>query len=205
MAFRDFKLVDLKTKFGIKEIGVELIKRNKINQIDPSEKLKLDLDEARLISLSTEKAVSERIIAPILAELVKLNDNFIQIYSGEKIKTEDGLSGQIDFIIDGLPITMLPRKPYFIVVQSKIGLVFKGFDKATAQGLGIQLFNKINENMNKSIVYAIVTDGQYWSIGKLENRNFYIDSEHFSIHNLPLLLGALQEIVDFYKKGDPSV
>jgi hypothetical protein len=205
MAYRDFKMDDLKSKFGIKEIGKQLFDHSKIKQIEPSDKLKLDLEEANLISLSTEKAVSERRIAPVLAELAKINEDFIQLYSGEKIKGENGLNGHIDFIIDGLPITMLPRKPYFIVVQSKIGFVFKGFDKAIAQALGIRFFNQSNEKVLNQIVYAIVTDGQHWNVGKLDNNNFYIDSEHFSTHNLPLLLGALQEIVDFYKKEDPSV
>jgi hypothetical protein len=205
MAYRDFKMDDLKSKFGIKEIGKQLFDHSKIKQIEPSDKLKLDLEEANLISLSTEKAVSERRIAPVLAELAKINEDFIQLYSGENIKGENGLSGQIDFIIDCLPITMLPRKPYFIVVQSKIGFVFKGFDKATAQALGIRFFNQSNEKVFNQIVYAVVTDGQHWNVGKLENNYFYIDSEHFSIRNLPLLLGALQEIIDFYKPRDPSV
>jgi hypothetical protein len=205
MAYRDFKMDDLESKFGIKEIGKHLFDYSKIKQIEPSSKLKLDLKEANLISLSTEKAVSERRIAPILAELAKINEDCIQVYSGENIKGENGLNGQIDFIIDCLPITMLPRKPYFIVVQSKIGFVFKGFDKAIAQALGIRCFNQSNEKVLNQIVYAVVTDGQHWNVGKLENNNFYIDSEHLSTHNLPLLLGALQEIVDFYKKEDPSV
>jgi hypothetical protein len=199
MAYRDFKMKDLKAKFGIQEIGTQLFDRDKIKHIEPSDKLKSDLEEADFISLSTEKAVSERIIAPIIVELVKLNKDFIQIYSGENIKTENGLSGQIDFIIDCLPITMLPRKPYFIVVQSKIGFVFKGFDKAIAQALGIHLFNKLNKKTDNQIVYAIATDGKFWNIGKLEDNNFYIDTEHFSTYELPLLLGALQEIVNFYK------
>lgn len=205
MAYRDFKMDNLTVKFGIQEIGTKLFDRDKIKQIEPSDKLKLDLEEARLISLSTEKAVSERIIAPILAELAKLNEDCIQVYSGENIKTENGLSGQIDFIIDCLPITMLPKKPYFIVVQSKIGFVFKGFDKAIAQALGIRFFNKLNEKKDSQIVYSIATDGKFWNIGKLENNNFYIDTEHFSIHDLPVLLGVLQEIVDFYKPSTPSV
>lgn len=205
MAYRDFKMKDLKAKFGIREIGTQLFDRDKLKQIEPSDKLKLDLEEANLFSLATEKAVSERRIAPILAELVKLNQDFIQIYSGEIIKAENGLNGKIDFIVDRLPITILPKQPYFIVVQAPIGLVFKGFDKAIAQALGIRFFNKNNENIDSQIVYTVVTDGRDWNVGKLENNCFYIDSDHFSIHRLPTLLGVLQEIVNFYKKSTPSV
>ena len=84
MAYRDFKIETLEQKFGIREIGIQLFETKKVKRVEPSEKLKMDLEDANIITLSTEKAVSERLVAPILAEIGKRND-FIQIFSGEII------------------------------------------------------------------------------------------------------------------------
>ena len=81
MAYRDFKMDDLEKKFGIREIGTSFLNVLKIKRIEPTDKLKADILEARLITLSTEKAVSERLVTPVLAEMKKLNDEFLQIFS----------------------------------------------------------------------------------------------------------------------------
>ena len=80
MAYRNFNLEILEEKFGIVEIGTQIFDAKKIKRVQPSAKLIMDLEDAAIITLSTEKAVSERLVAPILAEIGKRND-FIQIFS----------------------------------------------------------------------------------------------------------------------------
>jgi hypothetical protein len=48
----------------------------------------------------------------------------------------------------------------------------------------------INKNVQKS-VYGIVTDGERWEFGKLENNVFTENLNTFSNENLPKLFGAL--------------
>ena len=159
-----------------------------------------DLADARFINLSTEKAVSERLVAPILVEIRKLNKDF-QIFSGE-ILTGDkkqGLNGEIDFVFAKTPITTKPETPIFCVTESKLGKVPQAFPQATAQMLGVRLFNQ-HYGSNIDIIHAIVTDGTTWRILKLENKTLYVDSTDFLITDLSTLLGVLQRIIDFYKK-----
>jgi hypothetical protein len=203
MAYRDFKMDDLERKFGIREIGTHIFDPSTIAKIQPSEKLKSDLKEARYITLSTEKAVSERLVSPVLVELKKLNDDFIQIFSGEIIAGDKnlGLNGEIDYIFSKTPETTKPKNPIFCVTESKIGLVETAFPQVTAQMLGIRHFNR-NRNQDVETLFGIATDGRNWRILKLDGSNLFIDKTEFLAADLPLLLGALQSIIDFYKNTE---
>ena len=200
MAYRNFKIAELQAKFGIREIGSQLFDPAKIRRIEPSAKLLSDLADAELITLSTEKAVSERLVSPVLAEIAKHND-FLQIFSGEIIDADKkvGLNGEIDFVFSRLPWTRKPQNPLLCVTESKLGLINSGVDQAAAQMLGIRTFNKIR-NFTDMIVHGAVTDGTSWRFLKLLDNDLLIDRHVYSTVDLPLLLGVLQEIVDFYKK-----
>ena len=200
MAYRDFKRDDLKQKFGLQEIGTDIFDVTKIKLVQPSEKLKMDIADAQLINLSTEKAISERLVSPILAEIRRNNKDF-QIFSGEIITGDKklGLNGEIDFIFAKTPITTKPDTPIFCVTESKIGRVIEAFPQAMSQMLGVRLFNK-NRNSDIEIIHSIVTDGTTWRIMKLEGNTVFVDQTNFSTQNLPVLLGVLQEVVNFYKK-----
>ena len=199
MAYRNFNLEILEEKFGIVEIGTQIFDAKKIKRIQPSAKLIMDLEDAAIITLSTEKAVSERLVAPILAEIGKRND-FIQIFSGEIIvgdKTQ-GLNGEIDFIFSRTPWTLKPKNPLLCVTESKLGLVNKGVGQAAAQMLGVRFFNQKHKYKDTPI-HGVVTDGKTWRFLKLEDNNLFVDRTDYTTTDLPLLLGVLQEIIDFYK------
>ena len=199
MAYRDFKIETLEQKFGIREMGIQLFETKKVKRVEPSEKLKMDLEDANIITLSTEKAVSERLVAPILAEIGKRND-FIQIFSGEIIvgDKKQGLNGEIDFIFSRIPWTLKPKNPLLCVTESKLGLVDKGVDQAAAQMLGVRYFNQKHDYKDIA-VHGVVTDGKSWRFLKLDGNNLFVDRTDYSTTDLSLLLGVLQEIMNFYK------
>ena len=200
MAYRDFKMTDLKAKFGIVEVGTNLFDSAKIKQKEPSQSLIGKLADAQFITLSTEKAVSEQLVAPVLVELAKDND-FVQIFSGEIITADkpSGLNGELDFIIARKPWTRKPQNPLLCITESKLGLINSGVDQATAQMLGLRVFNQ-NQGYEENIIHGAVTDGTSWRFLKLEGKTLFIDLTVYSTEKLPLLLGVLQEIVNFYKK-----
>ena len=200
MAYRDFKMEDLERKFHIREIGKEIFIPTQINNIEPSDKLKIDIIESRYITLSTKKAVSERLVSPILVEIKKRNLDIIQIFSGEIIKADasQGLNGEIDFVFSRTPETLKPKNPLLIVREAKLGLIDGSVDQAAAQMIGMRVFNE-KKGHPEEVIYGSVTDGITWRFLKLEGNNFYVDTHKFTIDNLPLLLGVLQKIIDFYK------
>jgi hypothetical protein len=201
MAYRDLKMKDLKAKFGIREMGARLFDPTQITPIEPSAKLLSDLADAEFITLSTEKAVSERLVSPVLVEIAKLND-FIQVFSGEIIVADksQGLNGELDFLFARMPWTRKPENPLLCVTESKLGLINSGVDQAAAQMLGLRIFNQNNGYNDELIIHGAVTDGTSWRFLKLEGTDLLLDRHVYSTEKLPLLLGVLQKIVDFYKK-----
>ena len=88
MAYSDFSLSQVKKAFGLTERSVQLFAT--VAAIAPSswllETLKYSLKLA--LSSSSEKARSEFIIAPILIELERRNEESLFIYSGENLDVD---------------------------------------------------------------------------------------------------------------------
>jgi hypothetical protein len=200
MAYRDFKERDLREKFHIQQKIQPVFDAESFAPISPSERLLHSLEDAKLITLSTEKAVSERIVSPILAELKRLNPATIQIFSGEIINADKsvGLNGEIDFIITRSTDTIEPQAPILSITEAKIGKIDKAVPQATSQMLGAQVFNQ-NNHEKLTTIHGVVTDGTSWLLLKLENLNLTIDNKYYFSNDLPTLLGALQKVIDFYK------
>jgi hypothetical protein len=78
------------------------------------------------------------------------------------------------------------------------GLIDKGILQAAAQMYAVCLFNE-REGKPLKTVYGAVTDGKTWRFLKLEDNMLYTDLEILYLDNLPLLLGSLQWVIDFYK------
>ena len=151
------------------------------------------------MNITTEKAVSEAIITPVMMELKRLNMEKIQVYSGEIINadTSKGLNGEIDFIVTKFPYRTKPTAPIIAVTEAKASRVLKAVPQAIAQMLGARVFNqKGGENVD--IIHGIITDGDVWIFLRLEGNTVFIDEAKYYINDLPHLLGGLQRIVDFY-------
>jgi hypothetical protein len=197
MAYRAFKEKELKDKFGIQFQTMPF--NYPMKTIQPTQRLLDALEDAPLVTLSSEKALSEGIIAPVLRELKRLNLANIQIFSGEIIvgNASQGLNGEIDFIITQEKNTIEPQAPIFCVTEAKIGRLDKAMPQAAAQMLGVRLFNQVNGDP-LDIIHGLITDGTSWRLLKLENLTVFKDEKTYFTNNLPHLLGALQSIVDFY-------
>ena len=198
MAYRKFKLTELETQFGIQNRLIHWLDTSETTRIEPSELLKSVIARATLAPLSTEKAVSERIISPIMTEILVLNTEKVQLFSGEIINADErtGLNGEIDFLFNYRPHSPTPEVPIFSITESKIGLLHKAWGQAAAQMLGVFIINeKLNHTLE--IVFGTVTDGNCWQFMKLEDKIVYIDSRVYTLTELPIILGIFQYFIDF--------
>ncbi len=198
MAYRKFKLTELEIKFGIQNRLIRWLDSSKTTPIEPSNLLKMTIERATLAPLSTEKAVSERVISPIMTEILELNTDKIQLFSGEIINADEdnGLNGEIDFLFNYRPHSPTPEVPIFSITESKIGLLHKAWGQAAAQMLGVSIFNqKLNHPLD--IVFGSVTDGNSWQFMRLENNIISIDSRVYTLTELPIILGIFQYFIDF--------
>lgn len=200
MAYRDFTFSDLYTKFGIEQSRKKLF--DKIVPQKPSDLLLAFLDTASDAALSTEKAVSQALVYPILQEIRLRNRSELKLFSGENLLGDKskGLNGECDFILSKSPKTLDLGTPIINITEAKQGDIenLKSQSQAAAQLLGARLFNEHHGNPTNRI-YGACTSGFTWVFLKLENNEIVIDSDRYSTSNLPQLLGVLQTIIDLSK------
>jgi hypothetical protein len=198
MAYRKIKLTELETKFGIQNRLIRWLDSSTITPIEPSNLLKMNIDRATLAPLSTEKAVSERVISPIMTEVLERNTELVQLFSGELINADEdnGLNGEIDFLFNYRPYASTPEAPIFSITESKIGLLHKAWGQAAAQMLGVSIVNQ-KANHPLDIVFGSVTDGNSWQFMKFDKQTIWIDSRVYSLTEIPIILGIFQYFIDF--------
>jgi hypothetical protein len=200
MAYRDFKLDDLRTKFGI--TNQETILFDDVVPVEPSAWLKETLvRHVASIRKTTEKAVSEATISPILSEIQNRNKHKISLFSGENLNADrkNGLNGEVDFLFVLDPLAYELTSPIISITEAKLSkAIYNSFNQVIAQMIGAQLFNQ-KKNQPHDIIFGSVTNGFEWRFFKLEGKTLHIDETSYTTNNLPELLGVLQTIINFYK------
>jgi hypothetical protein len=146
-------------------------------------------------AIGTEKARSEFIIAPILAELTEITHHSISLFSGIDftVDRQHGLSGRCDFLISASPIQYSLTAPVLALVEAKNDNINSGLGQCMAEMVAAQIFNQ-KENTERTI-YGAVSTGSVWHFLKLEQNRIYIDKQTYFIDSLDLLLGVLYKIV----------
>lgn len=197
MPYIDFTLSKLRKDFGLQQKVTRLFP--KIEAKLPSDHLKIDIQEGLKMPLSTEKAKSEFIIAPILKEIKRTNPgfSFFSGFSFDVDKAKD-LAGRCDYILTAKTAIVELEAPIFCLVEAKNGIIESGYGQCAAEMLAASIFNK-NDGNDIEVIYGVVTNAFEWVFMKLENNIVYIDDKRFPlINSLPTLLGVLQWIVNQY-------
>jgi hypothetical protein len=201
MAYSNFKILDIRQKFGIRTRIVRLFEQ--IAPAAPSEWLIQTLSVYPELSVFSEKARSEWLIAPILTEVWKQTGKKFGIHSGVNLEAdaEQGLNGECDFIL-----TARPEKSYFLtapvvaVVEAKKNDFVNGIPQCAAQLIGARIFNRLDAGGEISLepVFGAVTDGTEWLFMKLEDNFLYVDTLSYEIAGggLPQILGIWKHILN---------
>ncbi len=204
MAYRDFKLSDLKVKFNLTQRSEKLF--GIVPNVEPSETLLLIIERSRKMRITTEKAVSEAIIMPVLSEIQILNEDKLTLFSGENLLADRslGLNGEVDFLIIREPQSYEVIAPIINVTEAKFNRAIENsIAQAAAQMMGARVFNQ-KHNCPYETIYGCITNGSDWLFLKLEGNVLFVDTDKYVTRNLSELLGILQNIIDFYK-DIPSV
>jgi hypothetical protein len=148
--------------------------------------------------LTTEKAKSEFIIAPILYEIARKNSDKVSFFSGYNFDVNKalGLKGFCDFIFTKYPASTIIKEPVFCVVEAKNDNVEKGVPQCVAEMYAAMLFNK-QKKKEINVIYGCVTFGFQWLFLKMENNLVSRDTKIYELHELPKILGILQHIVEY--------
>jgi hypothetical protein len=199
MSYKDFNIKTLSEKLSIEQKKSSQLIPDDVVFVQASTRLLSMLEASKKMVITTEKAVCEYIISPILMEIKLNNLDKIEMYSGEFLNVDKnkGLNGEVDFIFAQSPQSYAIKAPVFCITEAKIGRLDRALPQAIAQMCGARLFNE-RENKFLPIIYGAVTDGNTWRFIRLERQIAYVDEQTYYLDNLPKLLGTLQWVVDFY-------
>ncbi|MGO8669822.1 MAG: hypothetical protein ACLQVD_00300 [Capsulimonadaceae bacterium] len=193
MSYADFTLSRLVKQFSLSiEENTDLysgVKPATVRAVFES-----DLAETIPLALhvSTEKARSEFIIAPILTEFWRLANHSVGLHSGVDftVDPEGGLAGVCDYIITRSPEQLFVTTPIILLVEAKNEDMKRGYAQCIAEMLAAQRFNERDVVPNDT-VYGAVTVGNVWRFLELEGSTVRIDAVDYYVENLAMILGIL--------------
>ena len=197
-SYRYYRLADLKHVCGITTADISnMLFPNVL--IQPSEVLSIVLERNMHLPMKNKKAKSELIVMPILAEVWYTNQNFKPL-SGLtfNVEGEKGLKGIFDFLISNNPNAAEIESPIVCIFEAKDDNIENWYGQCGAEMYAARIFNE-REGNDIRIIHGAVTNGFTWQFLKLEGEVLYINAQRYGIANLPQLLGAIQQVYDFYK------
>jgi hypothetical protein len=193
MAYSDFTLARVK-----RELGVTIAETTglfaQVGTVIPSDLLQAILQRsgrlARLIG--TEKAKSEFLISPILAEVAAQLNYQVSLFSGTEfnVDAEKGLLGFCDFILSQSPEQLDVTAPIVTIVEAKNDNLKNGLGQCMAEMVAAQIFNE-REGNPRATIYGVVTTGTSWLFMQLVEGHIQMDDREYFINEVDQILGIL--------------
>ena len=149
----------------------------------------LQFNLKELVIDSSEYALCENIIYPILREIWKAYKNDFMLWSHHPLESNGELSGTPDYLIAKRSALgkIVFEHPYFIVIEAKKDNFSEGWGQCAAELVAIQ---KLNNNSHQPL-FGIVTNGERWEFAKLQHTIFTKNINGFQIENLDDLFSAI--------------
>lgn len=170
-----------------------------IKSVEPSDWLLQTLAIADRTPLTNEKTKSERIVSPILLEVVLQYETQITIYSGEDLTTDSNkdLSGECDFFFSKHPRKNVMQAPIITLVEAKDEDFEYGQAQCIAQMYSAQMFNEQKGKPLPFVYGCAVTAGE-WKFLKLQENQVYVDTKTYYLVELPKLLGVFHHMIQLF-------
>jgi hypothetical protein len=196
MGYSNFKKISQVTKkFGLRARLTPLFEV--IEPQEASSWLTKSLEIAYKAPATTEKAKSERLVSPILMEVVQWFEKNVTLFSGEEINinSSDDLAGPCDFFFGLYPLSPYIDTPIISIAEAKDEDLEWGLAQCAAQLYAAHLLN-LQEGKDIPVLYGCATDGVEWQFLKLEDNVFYIDPRPRT--DLPQILGTWRWIIQYF-------
>ena len=193
MAYSDFTIDQVQELFDIALVVNQSLFINVVG-IEPSDRLRLDLDEnlPLTIAINSEKARSEFLIAPVLAEVRRKLNYQCSLFSGTEfsVDPERGLRGYCDFILSAGTEQYFISAPIITIVEAKNENISAGLGQCIAEMVAAQQFN-LKKNHPIDSIYGVVTTGTNWRFLRLRAKTVSIDSVEYYINQIDKILAIL--------------
>jgi hypothetical protein len=197
MAFSDFDLRRALDTFGLTEVrDVDLFAD--VAPLEPSSFVRVWLEEFApvAIGVNSEKARSEFIIAPLLAEARRRAVGPANVLPGITLDVdrERGLSGFCDFVIARSAEFYFLRGPVVAVVEAKREDLIGGLGQCAAAMIALRLFNE-RDGVTLPAVYGCVTSGTVWRFLRLCEAELTIDRQEYYLRDAGKIVGILVHVI----------
>ncbi len=196
MAYRDFTLEKALDAFAL---TVETAHLNaEAAPFEPSEHLAFALGENLELAsaISTEKARSELLIAPVLLEIRRHNGYRVNFFSGSEFNVDAaaGLTGFCDYLLSLGANSYRVGVPVVAVVEAKNENLKGGLGQCIAEMVAARRFNE--RDGRRIPIGGAVTTGTLWQFLRLTDETVTIDpTEYVTRTEAPQILGILQSFV----------
>lgn len=197
MSYEEFNLEQISSDFGLAiEENVELFADIQEVQLDEFFLRYLHNNIPLAVAISTEKAKSEMILAPILIELRRMLNNQISLFSGVKFNVDStrGLNGFCDFLISRSRQQSFIKSPVVAIVEAKNDNIKSGYAQCMAEMIAAKIFNE-REGKEFESIFGVVTNGNQWKFLKFNKDEIYIDLNDYYIISPEKIMGILISMV----------
>jgi hypothetical protein len=197
MSYEEFNLEQISSDFGLViEENIELFADIQEVQLDEFFLRYLHNNIPLAVAISTEKAKSEMILAPILIELRRMLKNQISLFSGVKFNVDStrGLNGFCDFLISRSRQQSFIKSPVVAIVEAKNDNIKSGYAQCMAEMIAAKIFNE-REGKEVENIFGVVTNGNQWKFLKLNKDTIYIDLNDYYIISPEKIMGILISMV----------
>jgi hypothetical protein len=194
MAYSKFTVAGLEETFGV-DISVVENLVGEYPLVEPSALLRSILHRNLPLALpsGSEKARSEWIVAPVLAEVRALLHERISIHSGVEfvVDRKRGLDGFCDFLIADSPQQLVVESPVLCAIEAKEHNLKLGIAQCIATMIAARLFNE-KAGRPERVIHGCVTTGSAWLFLKLpDEKTVLVDQLEYPIRELDRLIGIL--------------
>lgn len=197
MAYSDFTFEILLTQFHL-QVREE---RDAFAGCPPrpiSDLLRQTLRDTMSLALetNTEKARSEFIIAPVLAEVRRQMDYRLGLFSGVEFNVDpaQGLRGTCDFLLSLSPLQLIVQAPVVMVVEAKNENLKPGLSQCVAEMVAAQQFNQGQQHTIPEL-YGAVTSGSVWRFLALSQTAVVVDATEYYISAVEQVVGILVAMI----------
>lgn len=193
MAYNQFTLDDVKQRLGLSLREVEGLFAT-VPPATPSAWLEETLREGASVALavSTEKARSEWIIAPILLEVRRQRRGELSLFSGTEFNVDEsrGLVGFCDWLVARSPEQLAIEAPVVALVGAKNENFRLGIPQCLAEMYAARLFNE-RRGHPRPVVHGVVTTGNVWRFLRLRGDVGEVDRAEYYLREIDRILGVL--------------
>jgi hypothetical protein len=143
---------------------------------------------------TSEYAVCEKFIYPILKEVWKSYRDQLLLWSHPNLVYDQGLSGVPDYVIAKKSALgrVVFEKPYCVVIEAKQDDFEGGWGQCLAEMIAMQRLNEIPEQ----VIFGVVSNGKTWEFGRLQKLDFVKNIKTYILSDLDSLFAALHYVFE---------